>query len=79
MELNLTTEAETFFSDFAIAFSLVGAVFVIFGSIVGYMIWKKTRRLTEEIESGNRDAMSDFERTSDEMSRIKAGIKDAIE
>ena len=66
--------SERFLYDWGIMFALGGAVCLLIGLFVGWIIWRNTRKLTEKIESGNREAFADYETTSDEVSKIKAEL-----
>ena len=70
----MTPELETFFIDWSITFAIGGGVCALIGLVTGWIIWKNTRKLTEEIESQNREALSDYEKSSDEVSKIRAEL-----
>jgi len=70
----MTPKLETFFIDWSITFAIGGGVCALIGFFAGWIIWKNTRKLTEKIESQNRDAMGDYEKTSDEVSKIRAEL-----
>ncbi len=74
MNVDLPPSSEHFLTDWGLTLSISGLICAVIGLVVGWIIWKNTRRFTETIENGNRDALADFERTSDEMSRIKAEL-----
>ncbi|MDF1823659.1 MAG: hypothetical protein P1U68_03395 [Verrucomicrobiales bacterium] len=75
MPVDLTTPAsEHFLTDWGLTIGISGSICALIGIVVGWIIWKNTRRFTENIENGNREAYADYERTSDEMSKIKAEL-----
>lgn len=74
MSAFLTPSAENYLLDWGITLLIGGAVCLLFGCFVGWIIWKNTRKLTEKIEEGNRTAFADYEKTSDEISKIKSEL-----
>lgn len=74
MNVDVLPSSENFLTDWGFTLTLSGLVCLLIGLVVGWIIWKNTRRFTETIENGNREAFADYERTSDEMSRIKAEL-----
>lgn len=58
---------------------LGGALCLLFGLLAGWIIWRNARKLLDRVETGNRDALADYERASDEASRIKAKLTDEDE
>ena len=69
------TAAERFLYDWGLTFALGGGICVFLGLLAGWIIWRNTRKLTEKVESGNREAFADYENTSDEVSKIKAELQ----
>ncbi|MEQ1840300.1 MAG: hypothetical protein ABL994_07825, partial [Verrucomicrobiales bacterium] len=65
---------ESFLFDWSITFALGGAFCLIIGVFIGWIIWKNTRKFLEKVEGGNRVAFADYEKTSDEISRIKSEL-----
>lgn len=63
-----------FYLDWGVTLAIGGGVCVLLGFVAGWIIWKNARKLSERVESGNREALADFERTSDEVSRIKVEL-----
>ncbi|MEM6278997.1 MAG: hypothetical protein AAF733_05930 [Verrucomicrobiota bacterium] len=74
MNVDLTPTSQHFLTDWGMTLGLGGLFCALIGVVVGWIIWKNTRRFTEKIENGNRDAYADYEKTSDEMSRVKAEL-----
>ena len=68
------TPAERFLYDWGISLAAGGAICMFLGIFAGWIIWRNTRKLTEKVESGNREAFADYETTSDEVSKIKAEL-----
>ncbi len=74
MSVDLTPASEHFLIDWGLTLGISGLVCALIGVVVGWIIWKNTRRFTENIENGNREAFAEYEHTSDEMSKIKAEL-----
>jgi len=74
MSSSASAPLEKFLADWSLTFLLGGGVCLLVGLVVGWIIWRNARKLTEDIETGNRDALADFERASDEVSRVKAQL-----
>ena len=74
MSPTLTPSAEIYLLDWGITLLIGGVVCLLLGCFIGWIIWKNTRKFTEKIEEGNRTALADYEKTSDEISKIKSGI-----
>jgi lysylphosphatidylglycerol synthetase-like protein (DUF2156 family) len=74
MSSDLSTETQDFLITWGVTFAIAGLCFALIGIVVGWIIWKNTRKVTEEIEAGNRDALADYETTSDEVSKIRAEL-----
>lgn len=70
----LTPSAERYVMDWGLTLALAGALCALFGLLCGWIIWRNTRKLTQSIEERNRTAQADYERTSDEISRIKSEL-----
>lgn len=66
--------SERFLFDWATVFALGGGLCLLFGVVVGWIIWRKARTMAEVVESGNREAFAEYENTSDEVSRIRAEL-----
>jgi len=66
--------AERFLLDWALTLGLGGLLCALLGLVVGWIIWKKSRRIAEQVEAGNREGYADYERASDEVSRIRAEL-----
>ena len=79
MSPEITPEFTDFLKEWGIILGIAGGICLLFGTVVGWIIWRNTRKFTEKIEKENRVALNDFERTSDEISKIKASIMDAAE
>lgn len=79
MTPELTPESRDFLLSWGGSFAIAGACFALIGVVAGWIIWKNTRKVTEEIEAGNRDALSDYEKTSDEVSKIRAELSGPTE
>jgi len=65
---------ETYLADWMPTLLLGGGLCLLLGLLAGWIIWRNARKFTEFVESGNRDAMAEFERASDEVSKIKAQL-----
>lgn len=74
MSSSFTPAAENFLLDWGITLAVGGVVCLLLGCFIGWIIWKNTRRYTEKVEEGNRSALADYEKTSDEISRIKSEL-----
>ncbi|MDP4790959.1 MAG: hypothetical protein NWQ35_09050 [Verrucomicrobiales bacterium] len=74
MSPTLTPSAEIYLLDWGITLLIGGVVCLLLGCFIGWIIWKNTRKFTEKIEEGNRTALADYEKTSDEISKIKSGL-----
>ncbi len=74
MESFLTPSAERYLIDWGLALALGGAGCAFLGMLCGWIIWRNARRLTQSVEERNRSALADYERTSDEISRIKSEL-----
>lgn len=74
MSSDLSTETQDFLITWGVTFAIAGLCFALIGIVVGWIIWKNTRKVTEGIEAGNRDALADYETTSDEVSKIRAEL-----
>jgi hypothetical protein len=70
----LTPSAEIYLLDWGVTLLIGGGVCLLLGCFIGWIIWKNTRKFTEKIEEGNRTALADYEKTSDEISKIKSGL-----
>ena len=79
MSPEITPEFTSFLKEWGITLGIAGGICLLFGAVAGWIIWKNTRKFTETLEKENRDALNDFERTSDEISKIKASLMDAAE
>ena len=65
---------ELFIRDWGLTLALGGGVCALVGAFIGWIIWKNTSKLAERVETANRTALADFERTSDEVSKIKSEL-----
>jgi len=79
MAPTLSPSAETFLFDWSITFAIGGAFCLIIGFFIGWIIWKNSRTFAEQVEERNRKAFSDYEKTSDEISRIKSELSDSVD
>ncbi len=79
MSPEITPEFTEFLKEWGITLGIAGGICLLIGTVAGWIIWRNTRKITEKIEKENRVALNDFERTSDEISKIKASIMDAAE
>ena len=70
----LTPSAESYLIDWGITLAAGGAICVFFGMLCGWIIWRKSRRFAQHVEEKNRTAFADYEKTSDEISRIKSEL-----
>lgn len=70
----LDSTTEDFFLTWGANIAVVGGACLLLGMVAGWIIWRKTRTLTEKIESGNREALADFETSSDDVSKIRAEL-----
>lgn len=70
----LTPAAERYLLDWSAALSAGGALFVLAGLLIGWIIWRNARRLALDVEEKNRTALSDYEKTSEEVSRVKSEL-----
>ncbi len=74
MSNQLTPESTDFLMTWGLTFAIAGGVCALVGVVVGWIIWRNTRKVTEVVEAGNRDALADYETMSDEVSRIRAEL-----
>lgn len=65
---------ESYLLEWTLTFAIGGAVFGVLGALCGWIIWRKARRFTQQVETRNRSAFADYEKTSDEISRIKSEL-----
>jgi hypothetical protein len=72
--MNITPAAESYLIEWSITLAIGGAIFVILGCFIGWSIWRNGRKLSEAVEEKNRIAFADYEKTSDEISRIKSEL-----
>lgn len=72
----LTPQVETYLKDWGITIALAGAICAFLGAFAGWIIWRNTRRFTQQVEDETRDALADYERTSDEISLIQAELSE---
>ena len=79
MSSTLTPSAESYLIDWGMTLLIGGGVWLLLGCFIGWIIWKNTRTFTEKIEEGNRAALADYEKTSDEISRIKSELSGGAE
>ena len=68
---DLSPAVERYLIDWAITIAIGGVICSILGFFVGWIIWRNTRKFAEKVETDNREALEDYERTSEEISRIK--------
>ncbi len=74
MSPSLTPSAESYLLDWSITLALGGGCCLIIGIFIGWIIWNNTRKLSEHVEAKNRAAFADYEKTSDEISKIKSEL-----
>ncbi len=67
---------ENYFREWGITIAGAGFICMILGIFAGWIIWRNTRKFAERVETKNREALADYERSSDEISRVKAEISD---
>ena len=79
MPSDITPEFTSFLKEWAMVFGIAGGVCLLLGTEVGWIIWENTCKFAEKLEEENRDALNDFERTSDEISKIRASLMDAAQ
>jgi hypothetical protein len=79
MSPSLTPHAESYLLDWGVTLLIGGGVCLLLGSFIGWIIWRNTRKFAEKVEEGNRAAFADYEKTSDEISRIKSELSGAKE
>jgi hypothetical protein len=60
--------------EWALALSAGGMVCLVLGVLAGWMIWRKTRHTAEFMESRNREALSEYERASEDLARVRNEI-----
>lgn len=70
----LTPNTERFLFDGGISLTIGGLIFLLLGTFLGWIIWRNACRLAQSVEERNRAAIADFERSSDEISRIKSEL-----
>lgn len=74
MSPTLSRSAESYLLDWSITLAIGGAICLIMGFFIGWIIWKNTRKLSERVEEKNRAAFADYEKTNDEISKIKSEL-----
>lgn len=77
MDQLLSPAAKLFLVDWLFAYSIAGVSFLVLGLVGGWIIWRKSRKFAESVEERTRTALSDCERTRDEISRIKSELASA--
>lgn len=70
----LTPSSEAYLIDWGLTLAMGGGLCAIFGLLCGWIIWRNARNLTERVEERNRAALSDYEKSSDEVSRLKSEL-----
>tara|TARA_R110002096_G_scaffold45372_34_gene121968 strand:- start:2603 stop:2827 length:225 start_codon:yes stop_codon:yes gene_type:complete len=70
----MSPSLENFVKDWSITLAMGGGICALIGLVAGWIIWKNARRFTERLEADNRDAIAEYERTSDEISKIRAEL-----
>jgi ABC-type nickel/cobalt efflux system permease component RcnA len=70
----LTPASEHYLIHWSVALAGAGLVLVLLGLFGGWIIWRNARRMTIDIEEKNRAALCDYEKTSEEISRIKSEL-----
>jgi len=73
----LPPSAESYLLDWSITLAIGGAVCSFLGFACGWIIWRKARRFTVTVEERNRSAFAEYEKTSDEVSRLKSELTGA--
>jgi hypothetical protein len=74
MKAFLTPSAETYLVDWGLTFAIGGALFVVMGFVSGWIIWRNARIFSQRVQERNRAAFADYEKTSDEISRLKSEL-----
>lgn len=74
MKSFFTPSAESYLFDWGLTFAIGGTLFVVFGFVSGWIIWRNARSFTQTVEERNRTAFADYEKTSDEISRLKSEL-----
>ena len=74
MRTFLTPSSESYLLDWGLTLALGGGICAIFGLLCGWISWRNARNLTERVEERNRTALSDYEKSSDEVSRLKSEL-----
>lgn len=79
MNTTARTSVESYLIDWGVTLAIGGAVFLVIGCLIGWIIWKNSRTFAEQVEERNRKAFADYEKTSDEISRIKSELSDSVD
>ncbi len=74
MKSLFSSPTETFLIDWGITFAFGGAFFVLMGTVSGWIIWRNARIFSQRLQDRNRAALADYEKTSDEISRLKSEL-----
>ena len=74
MKSFFTPAAESYLLDWGLTFAIGGALFVIICFVSGWIIWRNARIFSQRVQERNRAAFADYEKTSDEISRLKSEL-----
>jgi hypothetical protein len=74
MKSFFTPAAESYLLDWGLTFAIGGALFVIIGFVSGWIIWRNARNFSQCVQERNRVAFAEYEKTSDEISRLKSEL-----
>jgi hypothetical protein len=74
MKSFFTPAAESYLLDWGLTFAIGGALFVIIGFVSGWIIWRNARIFSQRVQERNRVAFAEYEKTSDEISRLKSEL-----
>ncbi|MDH4408892.1 MAG: hypothetical protein QE273_04680 [Verrucomicrobiales bacterium] len=74
MKSFFTPAAESYLLDWGLTFAIGGALFVIIGFVSGWIIWRNARNFSQRVQERNRVAFAEYEKTSDEISRLKSEL-----
>lgn len=72
--MNITPAAESYLIEWGITLAMGGGICVFLGCLIGWIIWRNGRKFSQAVEEKNRTAFAEYEKTSDEISRIKSEL-----
>jgi hypothetical protein len=72
--MKITPAAESYLIEWCITVAIGGGICLVPGCLIGWIIWRNGRKMAQSVEEKTRGALADYEKTSDEISRIKSEL-----